>query len=200
MHALLTEQPPTSIVSRRTLLVAVVASFCTVRAAAQSLPTAAVKLEVQRSGSRFDIAASALIACPVEVLWATLVDYERLPLFVPDMELSKVLNRRGDSLTVRQAGRAGWGPLKQRFELTMEVTELPLKKLSATAIAGDVISFESSYSLRAAGSGRVQVDYAGRVEPKAYVPPLLGTALMRASMQKQFEALLNEALRRAKPV
>lgn len=198
MNAMLTQQRSLNVVSRRTVLLATAASMCGVRAAAQASTAGAVQLAVQRSGSRFEIAASALIACPVEVLWATLVDYERLPQFVPDMELSKVVDRQGDSLTVRQAGKAGWGPLKQRFELTMAVKELPLKKLSATAIAGDVSFFESSYVLRATGPRSVQVDYAALVEPKAYVPPFLGTALMKASMQKQFEALLTEALRRAR--
>jgi ribosome-associated toxin RatA of RatAB toxin-antitoxin module len=197
MNAFMMRQRAPCLIARRSLLLAAIASCAGVRAADNVPAAQSVRLEVHRIGARFRIAASALIACPVEALWATLVDYERLPQFVPDMELSKVVDRVGNALTVRQAGKAGWGPFKQRFELMLAVQEVPLERLSATALSGDVSFFESAYTLKPAGSEKVQIEYAAVVEPKAFVPPFLGTALMRASMLKQFEALLAEAQRRA---
>lgn len=193
------ELPSRAMLSRRIVLAAL-GTICGSAVFADESPIAtAVRLEVERAGARFRIAADAQVFCPLEVLWDTLVDYERLPRFVPDMESSQVLERRGDKLTVRQAGEAGWGPFKQRFELIMAVTEFPRKKLSATAIAGDLSFFESSYSLQALGEQRTRIDYVAVVEPKNFVPPFAGTALMRASMRKQFEALVTEAQRRAGP-
>jgi ribosome-associated toxin RatA of RatAB toxin-antitoxin module len=130
-------------------------------------------------------------------VWNTLVGYERLPEFIPDMAMSRTLRRDGDCAVVEQHGRTGLGPFKRDFSLTLAVQEVPLHSVTAHAVAGDFRRFESSYWLRNMNDGSVRIDYAALIEPKAGIPSLVGVPVMQHAIRRQFDALVTEIGRRA---
>jgi hypothetical protein len=87
-----------------------------VTAAAQAAPAA---VTVQRIDSALHVQASATLQADARTVWNTLVGYEQLADFIPDMASSRTLRRNGDSAVVQQRGRAGLGPFKQDFSLTL---------------------------------------------------------------------------------
>lgn len=177
---------------RRHLLLAAFAAPLLARGQAQ-----ATRFSVERNGDAIDVSASALLRADLATVWHTLVDYERLPDFIPGMQASEAFDRHGDDLLVRQSGTAGFGPFERSFSLTLAVREFPMREVAARAIDGDFERFESSYVLsRDDGSG-TRLDYAASMRPKGGVPPLVGVPVMRQTMQRQFAALLAEAERRA---
>jgi hypothetical protein len=54
---------------------------------------------------------------------------------------------------------------------------------------------ECIYTLEA-GQGRVLLRYTGRMVPDFYVPPLIGTLVLRHSVETSFRALVDEIERR----
>jgi hypothetical protein len=164
--------------------------------------SAAAEVEVQRLEGAVRVSAQTTLNADLQTTWETLVGYERLPEFVPDMRTSRVLHREGDRVLVEQRGRAGFGPVQREFSLTLEVHEVPLQAVTARAIAGDFLRFDSGYRLRAGALGQTHLEYDALIAPQDGIPPLLGVPLMRRAIQRQFDALLAEIERRsaARPV
>lgn len=153
-------------------------------------------MAVQRVGAALRVQASARLHADAQTVWNTLVDYDRLPEFIPDIASSRTLRRDGDSAVVQQRGRAGPGPFKRDFSLTLAVQETPLQSVTARAVAGDFSRFESSYRLHSGANGSTHLDYTAVIEPKAGIPPLLGVPLMEWAIRRQFDAMLAEIERR----
>lgn len=155
------------------------------------------KVEVQRVDSAVQVQASAVLEADTETVWNTLIGYEQLPDFIPDMTSSKTLQRAGRQAVVEQNGRAGLGPFKMDFSLTLAVREEPMQAVFANAVSGDFSRFESSYRLHPQEDGRTRLEYSSLIEPKNGIPPLVGVPVMRYAIQRQFNALLVEIERLA---
>jgi hypothetical protein len=78
-------------------------------------------LSVSRSGDEIVVVATAEVAADEATAWDVLTGYDRLPDFIPDMSASRTLEREGSNALVSQSGRAGLGPFKQAFSLTLAV-------------------------------------------------------------------------------
>ena len=159
--------------------------------------TAPATLSVRQSGDEIVVVATAGVAADQATTWDVLTGYDRLPDFIPDMAASRTLEREGSDALVLQSGRAGFGPFKQDFSLTLAVHEVRQQAVTAHAVAGDFTRFESSYRLRADGIGHTWIEYSAVIGPKAGIPPLVGLPVMRSAIRAQFEALLAEIERRA---
>lgn len=164
------------------------------------LPAAAAPaaLSVSRRGDEIIVSATAEVAADDATAWDVLTGYDRLPEFIPDMSASRTLEREGPDALVLQSGRAGLGPFKQDFSLTLAVHEVLRQSVTARAVAGDFRRFESTYRLRTDGIGHTWIEYSAAIEPKAGIPPLVGLPLMRSAIRAQFEALVAEIDRRAR--
>jgi ribosome-associated toxin RatA of RatAB toxin-antitoxin module len=184
---------PSSSSRRYAAIVCIALSFIGVVAYAASPG----KVEIERVGDAVQVKASALLDAEASTVWKTLVEYERLPDFIPDMSLSKTLQREGNRAVVQQNGRAGLGPFKMEFTLTLDVREEPMKSVFASALSGDFSVFESSYHLVHEGPGLIRLNYISRIQPRNGIPPLVGVPVMRLSIQRQFDALVTEISRRA---
>ncbi len=157
----------------------------------------AALLQVDQHDGALRVVASASLRADLQTSWDTLVDYDRLPEFVPDLRSSRTLQRDGAVAVVAQSGRAGFGPLHRDFTLTLRVREEAPYAVTASAVAGSFTRFESSYRLRAEEGGITHLSYRALIEPRDGVPPLLGLAVMRWALERQFQALLVEIERRA---
>lgn len=173
-----------------TLVVAFLATPC---AAAEDM-----SFEVQRFGERIDVRASAVVAAPLRLVWDTLTDYERLPRFIPGLSSSVVASRRGNRLLVDQVGEARFLVFSQPIEVRLEVTQSPPDWVATRAVRGNVRRMTGHYDLAAdAARGTVLVRYHGDIEPDFDLPPLVGMAALRATVEAQFTAMIEEIERRA---
>jgi carbon monoxide dehydrogenase subunit G len=155
-------------------------------------------LTVSQSGREILVFATAQVAADNGTAWDVLTGYDNLPKFIPDMSVSRTLEREGPNALVLQSGRTGLGPFKQEFSLTLAVHEVWQQSVTARAVAGDFRRFESSYRLSADGIGHTRIEYSAVIEPDSGIPPLLGLPVMRSAIRAQFEALLEEIDRRAR--
>jgi hypothetical protein len=154
-------------------------------------------VKVDRHGSEIWVDARAEVAAAVAQTWSTLVDYDRLAEFIPDMAFSHIRARNGSTAVVEQQGRASFGPFRQSFRLVLAVEEWPGESIHATALDGDFRNFDARYDLEAIDRLRTRIRYRATLEPNAGVPPLIGLAVMRSVIRRQFEAMLGEIERRA---
>jgi len=167
-------------------------------ASASIAPARATTLvDVERRGDEVHVEAHAEVDAALAQTWSTLADYDRLAEFIPDMLSSRTLTRTGATAVIEQKAQATFGPFHRRFRLVLAVEEAAGESIRAVAVDGDFRRFDARYDLVAIDVRRTRIDYRAALQPSAGVPPLIGVAVMRSLIRRQFEAMLGEIGRRA---
>lgn len=159
-------------------------------------------VESIRRGDALEVICRATIDAPLEVLWQTLTDYDRLGEFIPGMRRSRVLERRGAVAVVEQSGEAGFLFLTFPIDVTLASTESPPYAIEVSMLKGNLKRLEGAYRIEPRGGGRMMLTWTGIVEALS-MPPLLGEIVMRSNIEDQFRGMVREierreALRRAR--
>lgn len=155
-----------------------------------------LSVDVERRGDAVLVRAQADADATLAQAYATLIDYDRLADFIPDVASSRTLARTGSSALVEQRGRAGFGPFFQTFTLVLAVEEEPCVAVRASVAGGDFKRFDASYELVPVDAHSTRIGYRAVLEPTAAVPPLLGVAILRGLIRRQFAAMIGEIGRR----
>ena len=165
-------------------------------ASAQQVGAATISFDAERPGSAIEINARAVLKADAATAWWVLTDYARYADFIPALRASRVLARRGATVTVEESGDATLGLLRVPLDVTFEITELAPNSLRSRAVAGSLRSLESSYELTPVATG-VRLDYRGRVEPGFELLAPLEQLATERNLARQFQALADEIERRS---
>lgn len=167
-------------------------------AALASAASGATQFEVEtaRKGDLIEVRARATLSAPLAVVWGTLVDYERMPEFIPSMKKSRIVARNGPISTIEQSGEARFLFFSYPIDVTIEVTDRS-PVLEARRIAGNLRHFQGRYETELLpGSAQVQLRWTGAIAPDYELPPLIGEVIMRMLIREQFEGMVREIERR----
>lgn len=159
---------------------------------------AEVVVHALRQGEVLHVEASAEFEADVRKTWQVLTDYEHLSDFIPGMLLSRVITRNGHALVVEQKGEARLLFFSYPIRVRLAVEEIPYERINARAVAGNFREMVGAYYLQA-GKRRLILRYSGRMTPDFFVPPLIGTLVLRRNVERQFSALVDEIVRRQQP-
>jgi len=129
-------------------------------------------------------------------VWAVISDYDRLAEFIPDMHSSRVIRRDGDQVLVEQTGEFGFLLFRQPIEVRLAVAESPPRRIVARAVGGNLQSLEGRYAVESLPGGQVRLSYSGQVVPGFQVPPFVTRMAVRSTMARQFQAMVQEIVRR----
>ena len=155
-----------------------------------------VHIETGGRGEVITVAASADLEVDPITVWNTISDYDHLADFIPDMRVSRVIQRDSDKVIVEQAGQFRFLFIHQPVDVKLEVTEAPQRHIVARAVGGNLKEFEGRYALERLAGGGVRLVYSGRLVPDFPVPPVIGAIVVRSILAKQFTALVTEIMRR----
>ncbi len=150
-----------------------------------------ITVEARREGDAVIVEAHALLHADLEIAWEVLTDYDRYAEFIPDLKSSRVVARSGGTVIVEQKGQVGFFLFRFPMEVTLSVTEDPRSGITSRAIAGTFREMTGSYTLMRDGD-ELRFTYSGRIVPDFLLPPLIGTAAVRAAVKKQFGALVKQ--------
>jgi ribosome-associated toxin RatA of RatAB toxin-antitoxin module len=156
-------------------------------------------VDARRDGDAVVVRASAVLTTAVAQAWRVLTDYDRYAQFVPDLRSSRVVARNGNVAIVDQKGEAGFFLYRYPVEVRLEVTEVPIERVSSRALAGNFKEMVGIYELSPEGEA-VRFLYSGRLVPSFRLPPLIGVAAVRSAAEKEFTALVREIHRSTPPV
>lgn len=157
--------------------------------------SAEVSVRAARDGEVLVIEASAEFEGDIAQTWRVLTDYDRLAEFIPNLRTSKVVARTGGEITVEQKGEARLLFFSYPVEVRLTITESPPAKVVSRAVSGNFREMSSVYALERR-EGRVRLTYSGRMVPDFFVPPLIGTWVLRHNVEVTFSALVDEMVRR----
>ena len=158
-------------------------------------PAAEVVVQVTRNGDVLLIEAAAEFEGTLAQTWQVLTDYDRLAEFIPNLLLSRVVERGKGTITVEQKGEARLLIFSFPIEVRLAINEFPPGRVVSRAVAGNFREMSGVYTLDGQ-QGRVRLRYTGRMTPDFFVPPLVGTWILRNHVQETFAALVDEIVRR----
>src|SRR5690348_13618080 len=133
-------------------------------ATASAAPAAAPRIDVhvERSAGGVVIAASAWLDADAPTAWSVLTDYARYRNFIPGVQASRVVARRGTSVVVEQSDELAWWIWHVPVRVTFEIDESPPARLHSHAKAPSWPSLDSTFVLDPTEGG-IRLDYVGRV-------------------------------------
>lgn len=173
---------------------AVLLSFWLANAAAGG--TDDISVQAVRKGAVVEVTARATVDAPLSLIWGTLTDFNRFAEFIPGMRSSRHVEQRGNDSVVEQSGEARFLFFTFPIEVTLLSTSRPPEALSVRVLKGNLKRLDGSYRIEPLADGRYLLRWEGKIEPEAVLPPLLGTAVMRANIEDQFTGMVREIERR----
>jgi carbon monoxide dehydrogenase subunit G len=156
------------------------------------------RVEAMRQGNGVAIAARATIQAPLSVIWQTLTDYDRLAEFIPGMQKSRSLARRGNAVSIEQEGEARFLFFTYPIKVLVEAIERPPWNIEMRMLEGNLKRLDGHYRIEAidARVDRYVLHFTGNIEPDTSVPAFIAVPLMRANIEDQFRGMITEIERR----
>ena len=151
-------------------------------------------VEVSRSEEIFIIEAVSRIAAGRDEAWAVLTDYTGYVHFVPGMTVSRRVS--DEPLRIEQHGEFGIMFFSKQVHATLEVTETPPSRIYFHSLEGNLRTLETQVDIDVDGD-YVVLTYRSIIEPDFWVPPLIGTPIVRSFIRKRLEAVAEEVIWRA---
>jgi hypothetical protein len=152
-------------------------------------------IDVERDGSAFRLSATLFAPVPQTLAWEVLTDFDHMAAFVPNLVSSRVVARDGNVLTIEQRGTAKFGLLAFAFDSARQVDLFPPHEIRSNQLSGNMRRMESLTRF-AARDGGTSLTYRVDVVPGAYYPAALTERFLRHEVAEQFEAIVQEMLRR----
>ena len=130
-------------------------------------------------------------------LWAVLTDYDALSRFIPNLECSRLLWRRGNVVGLEQEGAQAFMGLRFRARVHLELTEnLEQRRLSFTMVKGDFRRFEGVWQIGGDGDATTLL-YELTVQGCVGMPIGLIEQRLRDDLASNLRAVQREAQRRS---
>jgi ribosome-associated toxin RatA of RatAB toxin-antitoxin module len=156
-----------------------------------------VTVDTNFQGNAVIVAASAKLRVSSALIWQTLTDYDHLADFVPGMTGSRVLARKGATITVEQTGFVGFLP-PFPVSIVVEVREDPPSTITMKLLSGNLRQLSGVYRIDNTAQGDENVlRWNGVVEPDIVLPPIFGAIVLRETIGDQFRGVVSEIERRA---
>jgi hypothetical protein len=169
--------------------------FAAAGSLASPADAAAVSVDVERRGEAVVIEASTRLNSSAATAWRVLTDYDRYGDFIPGVLSSRVVDRRGTTVTVEQSDELALWLLRMPLRVTYAIREFPPNRVQSRATISALPPLESSYVLTPVPSG-VRLDYVGRIGPGWLLLGRVEQGALRRGVVRQFTALANEIERR----
>lgn len=159
----------------------------------------AVSVTTAHKGSAVQVQARARLRAAWQVVWDTLTDYDQLARFIPGIQRSRQLERRGAVAIVEQVGEARLLMWTLPIVVTVASVERPPHRIEVHALSGTLSRLEGAYRIEPdpAAPGGLTLHWEGVIDPGAMVPGALAEPLVRAQVTEQFLGLVGEIERRA---
>jgi hypothetical protein len=173
-----------------------------------------VKVDVRRSGRRFEAEAVLDLAADAQTVWDTITDYGALPRFMPGIRACRVVAREAladgsERLVVEQQGEFRFLLFAQAMTVRLNIEHQHLRVSEAKAVSFDlglfkrraIDVFEGRYELMPTGARRsprrVQLRYTAVIGLRLPPPPAIGSVAVRQNLAAQLDAVAAEVARRS---
>jgi len=154
-------------------------------------PEVAVRRVDTAAEQVFEVRASGTVKASPAAVWKVLTNYEAMPDYVPDLQMTRVMSRSGNHAVVEQAGVARFLFMRRTIHLIVNITEEPISSIDIELVRGDMKVYRCRWEITPIlETGGTHIAYAGKLVPKFYVPGVLGADIVRADIERMMKAVL----------
>jgi len=174
-----------------------------------------VRVDVRRSGRRFEAEAMLELAAAPQIVWDTITDYDTLATFMPGIKACRVIERRTptnepEHLVVEQHGEFRFMLFTQAMTLRLNIEHRLHRVAEAKAVSFDlglfrgraIDVFEGRYELLphrgGLGGPQTQLRYTAVIGLRLAPPPAVGSIAVRKNLAAQLQAIAKEVARRSR--
>ena len=112
-----------------------------------------IAVSVDKRDNVFYIDTAFDVAVPVRIAWGVLTDFDHMTEILHNLTSSKITERSGKTLRVKQEGIARFGFFTYAFKSDREVQLEPMKRISVRQISGNTKHYTSEMNVSPNGSG-----------------------------------------------
>lgn len=179
----------------RSLLSLAAAFFLTFSVAWAGAPTEDIVVSVDTRGSTVIIDVEVPINVSPEEAWPTLIDYDHMAEFIPNLTESRILARDGNQLRIMQKGRAQRGPLSFSFENVRDVVLAPPNEIRTKLVSGTLRNAKSVTRLERTPTGMRLLNH-GEYTVSPLLPVSMVTGSVASETKENFALMRAEVMRR----
>ena len=154
-----------------------------------------IEVKARKSGGTVIIDVSLTVAATPREAWDVLIDYDHMPEFLRNLQVSKIVSKSPTRLQVAQKGGVSHGPISITFDVVRDVQLKPYEQITSHVVSGDLKQVDSTTRIAPEGSG-ARVTFHSESIPNVWVPPGIGPALIENETRDQFGDMRAEILRR----
>ena len=146
-------------------------------------------VEVKALDGKEGLIAEMKVKGTINRTWEVMTDYNSLPDFIPDLKISKVLNRRENEIIVYQEGESEFLMFKFRVGVTVKIVEHHHNRVEFTKVNGDFDFLEGEWRVEPLSSNETLIVFTVAAKPKLYIPRWVIRYIMKRAIPVGMKAL-----------
>ncbi|KAF0912379.1 hypothetical protein E2562_014033 [Oryza meyeriana var. granulata] len=131
---------------------------------------------LEHEGAHRFVFASVTVKAPVREVWNILTAYEKLPEFVPNLAISRIILRDNNKVRILQEGCKGLLYMVLHARVVMDLREKLEHEISFEQVEGDFFSFKGKWRLEQLGDQHTLLKYM--VETKMHKDTFLSESIL----------------------
>ncbi len=182
---------PRKLLFRAALLAACVALSCGAGLAAEPL-----SLVFNEQSGHYSVEGCFFVQADPDTAWKVLTDYDHIPAFVHDMKVSRIEERWGNDLVLRQEAEGGFLFFTQRVRLLLSVHEQPGRSIIFQDTSHKDFSFyQGSWRIQKDPQGAgIQITYALDAQQNFSAPAFLANDAVHGGAQNLLNSVRRQIL------
>ncbi len=153
------------------------------------------RAEVRRTDDGYAAEFVFWVPAPPEAAFAVMVDFERMPGWVPGLREARVLRREAGRATVEYRGVVRYGVLAVPFTTRREVSFSPPDWIRTAQVAGTMKEHRSRMDFVAEGAG-TRIDYRVQTVPNGLAARVMSEGRVASELTEHCRAIAAEVARR----
>lgn len=175
------------------LIIAICADSC--GALANTAQNDDMIINLDKDGDTVTLDLTVTVQATPQEAWAVLTDYDHMPLFLSNLQSSKILEKNGDRWKVEQKGSTRLGGFSFSFESVREVDLKPFESIRSRVVSGTLKKHDGYTQIFQDGIG-TRIVYHSITVPNIWVPAMLINVIFKEQIRRQFQEMRAEILKR----
>ena len=146
-------------------------------------------VEIRTPDGKEGLMAEMKVMGTINRTWEVITDYNSLPDFIPDLKVSRVMERRDNEIILYQEGESGFLVFRFRVDVTVKIVEHHHRSIEFTKVDGDFDFFEGEWRIEPLSSNETLIVYTLAAKPKFYAPGWVVRAMMKRDIPRRMNAL-----------
>jgi len=155
-----------------------------------------LRVDVTEANGVYIVSAAFAVNEPPDAVMAVLTDYARIPSYMPDVEISRVLERTPSGVLVEQQAVSKFMMFSKRVHLVLDVREGPGQVKFRDRCGKSFSAYEGSWTVSEHDSVTV-VDYRLSARPSFDVPAFMLKRLLKRDASDLIDRITAEIAARA---